>query len=37
MRFVEPKSADQRARAVAFRTREQPVKQRNEAVNALRA
>ncbi|MFN4156475.1 MAG: transposase [Paracoccaceae bacterium] len=37
MRFVEPKSADQRARAVAFRTREQLVKQRTEAVNALRS
>ena len=35
MRFVEPKSADQQARAVAFRTREQLVKQRTEAVNAL--
>ena len=37
MRFVEPKSADQQARAVAFRTREQFVKQRTEAVNALRS
>lgn len=37
MRFVEPKSADQQARAVAFRTREQLVKQRTEAVNALRS
>lgn len=37
MRFVEPKSADQQARAVAFRTREQFVKQRTEVVNALRS
>lgn len=37
MRFVQPKSADQQARAVAFRTREQLVKQRTEAVNALRS
>ena len=37
MRFVELKSADQQARAVAFRTREQLVKQRTEAVNALRS
>lgn len=37
MRFVEPKSADQQARAVAFRSREQFVKQRTEAVNALRS
>jgi transposase len=37
MRFVEPKSADQQARAVAFRTREQLVRQRTEAVNALRS
>lgn len=37
MRFVEPKSADQQARAVAFRTREQLVKQRTESVNALRS
>lgn len=36
MRFVEPKSADQ-VRAVAFRTREQRVKQRTEVVNALRS
>ena len=32
-----PNSADQQARAVAFRTREQLVKQRTEAVNALRS
>ncbi len=37
MRFVEPKSADQQARAVAFRTREQLVKHRTETMNALRA
>jgi transposase len=37
MRFVEPKSADQQARAIAFRTREQLVKQRTEVVNALRS
>jgi len=36
-RFVEPKTADQQARAIAFRTREQLVKQRTEAVNALRS
>ena len=30
MRFVEPKTADQQARAVAFRTREQLAKQRTE-------
>jgi len=37
MRFVEPKSADQQSRAVAFRAREQLVKQRTEAMNALRS
>jgi len=37
MRFVEPKTAEQQARAIAFRTREQIVKQRTEAVNALRS
>ena len=37
MRFVEPKSADQQAQAVAFRVREQLVKQRTEAINALRS
>jgi transposase len=37
MRFVEPKTQEQQARAVAFRTREQLVKQRTEAVNALRS
>lgn len=37
MRFVEPKTAEQQARAVAFRAREEIVKQRTEAINALRA
>jgi transposase len=37
MRFVEPKSIDQQARAVAFRLREQLVRQRTEAINALRS
>jgi len=37
MRFVEPKTAEQQARAIAFRTREQLVKQRTETINALRS
>ncbi|MFZ1725734.1 MAG: IS110 family transposase [Albidovulum sp.] len=37
MRFVEPKTKEQQARAVAFRAREQIVKQRTEAINALRS
>ncbi len=37
MRYVEPKMGDQQARSILFRTREQFVKQRTEAVNALRA
>jgi len=37
MRFVEPKTEEPRARAVAFRAREQIVKQRTEAINVLRA
>ena len=37
MRFVEPKSEWQQARAVLFRTRERLVHQRTELVNALRA
>lgn len=37
MRFVEPKSEAQQARAILFRTREQLVNQRTEAVNALRS
>lgn len=37
MRFVEPKTLDQQARAVLFRSRERIVHQRTELVNALRA
>lgn len=37
MRFVEPKSEAQQARAVLFRARERLVRQRTEMVNALRA
>jgi transposase len=37
MRFVEPKSEDQQARAMLFRSRERLVHQRTELVNALRA
>jgi transposase len=37
MRYVEPKTGEQQARAIVFRTREQFVKQRTEAVNALRS
>lgn len=37
MRFVEPKTPDQQARAVLFRARERTVHQRTELVNALRA
>lgn len=37
MRFVQPKTADQQARAVLFRARERIVHQRTELVNALRA
>jgi len=37
MRFVEPKSKEQQARAVLFRARERLVHQRTELVNALRA
>ena len=37
MRFVEPKTEDQQARAVLFRARERLVRQRTELVNALRA
>lgn len=36
MRFVAPKSAEARARAMLFRAREQIIKQRIETVNALR-
>ena len=37
MRIVEPKSAEQKSRAVLFRARERLVHQRTELVNALRA
>lgn len=37
MRFVAPKSEEQQARAVLFRSRERLVHQRTELVNALRA
>jgi transposase len=37
MRFVEPKSPEQQARAILFRARERIVHQRTELVNALRA
>jgi transposase len=37
MRFVEPKTKKQRAKAVLFRSRERLVHQRTEQVNALRA
>lgn len=37
MRFVEPKSEDQQARAILFRSRERLVCQRTEMVNALRS
>ena len=37
MRFVVPKTADQQAKAVMFRSRERLVHQRTELVNALRA
>lgn len=37
MRFVEPKSEEQQARAVLFRARERLIHQRTELVNALRA
>ena len=36
MRFVEAKSADAQARAMLFRTHEQLIRQRTEAMNALR-
>lgn len=36
MRFVEPKTEEQQARAVLFRARERLVHQRSELVNALR-
>lgn len=37
MRFVEPKSEEQQARAVLFRARQRLVHQRTDLVNALRA
>jgi len=37
MRYVEPKSREQQAQAVLFRSRERLVRQRTELVNALRA
>ena len=37
MRYVEPKTGEQQARSILFRTREQFVKQRTEAINALRS
>jgi len=37
MRFVDPKSEEQQARAVLFRARERLVHQRTELMNALRA
>lgn len=37
IRYVEPKTGGQQARSILFRTREQFVKQRTEAVNALRS
>ena len=37
MRFVAPKTAEQQAKAVLFRSRERLVHQRTEFVNALRA
>jgi len=37
MRFVDPKTPDQQGGAVLFRTRAQFIRQRTEAINALRA
>ncbi len=37
MRFVEPKTPEQQARAMVFRTRELFVRQRTQTINALRA
>jgi transposase len=37
MRHVKPKTADQQARSILFRTREQFVKQRTQAANPLRS
>src|SRR5581483_7671421 len=37
MRFVDPKTAEQRSRSILFRARERLVHQRTELVNAVRA
>ena len=37
MRFVDPKTQEQQARAVLFRARERLVHQRTDLINALRA
>ena len=37
MRFVDPKTSEQQGGAVLFRTRAQFIRQRTEAINALRA
>ena len=37
MRFVEPKSPQQQARAMVFRTRDLFVRQRTQTINAIRA
>jgi transposase len=37
MRFVEPKTEEQQARAVVFRTRERLLYQRTELINVVRA
>jgi len=37
MRFVDPKTPEQQGGAVLFRTRSQFIRQRTEAINALRA
>src|SRR6187397_854880 len=37
MRFVEPKSEEQQAAAMAYRTRDLLVRQRTQTINALRA
>lgn len=37
MRFVEPKTPDQQARAMLFRSREQLLRQRTETINSLRS
>lgn len=37
MRYVERKTGNQQARSILFRTRDEFVKQRTEAINALRS